>query len=123
LSAYEPAIDASTPDQAAAVPARCLRFLRDQLVQHQELLHFAIAEGRHHPELRAELMEAPRQAGALLEKVLRQAAPQLRPGADERAMVLSLQGLLLLTVLWTAHGVLHLRQDEWDAVLEASVRA
>ena len=31
--------------------------------------------------------------------------------------------LLLLTVLWTSHGVLDLPRDEWDAVLEASVRA
>jgi AcrR family transcriptional regulator len=122
LSVYVTAIDASSPRSAAAGLARCFKYLRDQLRAHRDLLHFALAETRHHPELKDELRRAPLQAGALLESALNEAAPQLRPDLDRRAALLSLEGLLLLTVLWTSEGLLELSDAEWDALLEGAAR-
>ena len=36
--------------------------------------------------------------------------------------MISLQGLLLVTVLWTLHGWMRLEPEEWDDLLEAAVR-
>src|SRR5215467_12673289 len=122
LSQYATAIDASTSESAAAGLARCLRYLRDQLRAHRDLLRFAVAEMGHHPELRDELRAAPLQAGAVLQRALDEAAPQLRPGLDQQAALLSLEGLLLLTVLWTSEGLLELSDSAWDALLEGAAR-
>ena len=122
LNGYETAIDASSPHTARLGLTRCLSYLRDQLRQHQTLLRFAVSELRHHPELRDDLRRAPMQAGALLERALHEAAPQLRRGIDQRAALYSLEGLLLLTVLWTSEGLLELSDAEWDALLEGAVR-
>lgn len=122
LRAYDPAIDASTPDSAAASLGRCMRYLRDEAVRRQDLFHLALSEARRHPELKDELIVGPRQAVEVLERALQQAAPQLRPEVDPRAAVTSLQGLLLVTVLWNLHGWMHLERQEWDRLLEASVR-
>jgi AcrR family transcriptional regulator len=122
LRAYDPAIDASTPESAVASLSRCLRFLRDEAVRRQDLFHFALSEARRHPELQDELMAGPRQAVEVLQRALWQASPQLRPEVDLRAAVLSLQGTLLVTVLWTLHGWMRLERGEWDQLLEAAVR-
>jgi AcrR family transcriptional regulator len=122
LRAYDPEIDASTPERAAASLSRCLRFLRDEAVRRQDLFHLAMSEARRHPELKDELITGPRQAVEVLQYALRQAAPQLREDVDARAAVISLQGLLLLTVLWTLHGWMRLDLAEWDELLEAAVR-
>ena len=53
---------------------------------------------------------------------LQQAAPQLRPEVDVGAAVVSLQGMLLVTVLWTLHGWMQLQPAEWDELLESAVR-
>ena len=122
LRSHAVAIDASSPEHALEGLTACLRFLRDEMLQRADLVQFAIAESRRHPELREELMVGPRQAGMLLGEALRQAAPQLRPEVDPSATVLSLEGLILLTVLWTMHGWLRLGRPEWDVLLEAAVR-
>jgi len=122
LRQYAPAIDDSTPESAAAGLARCLRYLRDQLRAHRDLLRFALSEMRQHPELRDELRAAPLQAGALIQRALDEAAPQLRPDLDRRAALLSLEGLLLLTVLWTSEGLLELSDSAWVALLEGAAR-
>ena len=122
LRAYDPAIDASTPESATAGLGRCLRHLRDEAVRRQDLLHLALSEARRHPELKDELIVGPRQAVEVLQRALQQAAPQLRPEVDPRAAVTSLQGLLLVTVLWNLLGWMRLERQEWDELLEASVR-
>jgi AcrR family transcriptional regulator len=122
LRAYDPAIDASTPELAVASLSRCLRYLRDEAVRRQDLLHFALSEARRHPELKDELITGPREAVEVLQRALQQAAPQLRPDVDVRAAVISLQGMLLLTVLWTLHGWMQLQRAEWDDLLETAVR-
>src|SRR6266568_470072 len=96
LSQYETSIDATTPESAASGLLRCLTYLRDQLRQRQTLLRFAISEIRQHPELRDDLRQAPMEAGALVERALREAGPRLRPGIDTRAALYCLEGLLLL---------------------------
>jgi len=121
LRAYDPAIDASTPERAAAGLSRCMRFLRDEAVRRQDLFHLALSEARRHPELKDELVTGPRQAVDVLQRALQQAAPQLRPDLDVQAAVLSLQGLLLVTVLWTLHGWMRLERRQWDGILEAAV--
>ena len=122
LRAQRPAIDVSTPEATVAGLAACLRFLRDQMLDRQDLLQFALAEARRHPELREELLAGPQQAGALLADALLQAGPRLRPEVDPQAAALSLEGLLLLTVLWTTHGWMTLDREAWDSLLEAAVR-
>src|SRR5438105_7768759 len=49
LRAYDPEIDASTPQRAVATLSRCLRFLRDEAVQRQDLFYLAMSEARRHP--------------------------------------------------------------------------
>ena len=122
LRAYDPAIDASTPESAAADLGRCLRYLRDEAVRRQDLFHLALSEARRHPELQDELIVGPRQAVEVLRRALQQAAPQVRPEVDVGAAVISLQGLLLVTVLWTLHGWMQLKPAEWDELLESAVR-
>jgi AcrR family transcriptional regulator len=122
LRAYDPAIDASTPERAVASLSRCMRYLRDEAVRRQDLIHLALSEARRHPELKEELVTGPRQAVEVIQRAVEQAAPQLRPEVDPRAAVLSLQGMLLLTVLWTLHGWMQLEREEWDELLEAAVR-
>jgi AcrR family transcriptional regulator len=122
LRAHRPVIDVSTPEATVAGLAACLRFLRDQMLDRQDLLQFALAEARRHPELREELLAGPRQAGALLADALRQAGPRLRAEVDPQAAMLSLEGLLLLTVLWTTHGWMTLDRPAWDSLLESAVR-
>jgi AcrR family transcriptional regulator len=122
LRAHHPAVDVSTPEATVAGLAACLRFLRDQMLDRQDLLQLALAEARRHPELREELLAGPRQAGALLADALRQAGPRLRAEVDPQAAVFSLEGLLLLTVLWTTHGWMTLGRRAWDSLLESAVR-
>ena len=122
LRAYDPEIDASTPERAIVTLSRCLRFLRDQAVSRRDLFHLALSEARRHPELQEELIVGPRQAVEVLQRALQQAAPQLRPEVDRQAAVISLQGLLLVTVLWTFHGWMQLEPQEWDGLLEAATR-
>src|SRR5436309_14173074 len=50
LRGYDPAIDASTPERAVASLSSCLRFLRDEAVDRQDLFHLALSEARRHPE-------------------------------------------------------------------------
>jgi AcrR family transcriptional regulator len=122
LRQYEPAIDASSPGSVVQGLAACLRFLRDEMLQHEHLLRFAMSEARRHPELRDDLMAAPVQAGALLQRALQQAAPQLRPEVDLRAAVISMEGVVLLTVLWSTNEWMRLERQDWDALFEAAVR-
>lgn len=121
-----PVFDASTPEGAVEGLTSCLRFLRDQLLKRQDLLGFAIVESRRRPEIRGlmkDLMAGPRQATSqLLESTLERAAPQLSPGIDRQAAVLSLEGLVLLTVLWNSMEWIELDIPEWDALFASAVR-
>src|SRR5207253_4928733 len=51
LRGYDPEIDASSPERAIASLSRCMRYLRDEMRQRQDLLQFALSEARRHPEL------------------------------------------------------------------------
>ncbi len=46
----------------------------------------------------------------------------LRPEVDRGTTVLSLIGLLLITVSWQYRGWLTMTDEEWDAKLEAAIR-
>ena len=58
----------------------------------------------------------------LLRQALEQAAPRLRPEVQLEASVLSLLGLVLLTVIWGSRGWLELDDAHWDGLFEAAVR-
>lgn len=122
VGAYPLAIDASTPDQAAAGLRDCVRFLRATLRAHTEFLQFGITESWRYPELAGELAVAPMTARALVERALRQAAPVLQPCVDPEATALSLLGLVLITVLWQARGWVDLTDAAWDQLVEAAIR-
>jgi AcrR family transcriptional regulator len=122
IAAYPLAIDATSPDRAAAGLLACLRFLRDSLREHPELLQFGLSEYWRFPELSEDVAAAPRAARALLERALAQAAPVLRPEVDRQATTLGLLGLILLTVIWQSRGWLTLTDEAWDVTLAAALR-
>jgi AcrR family transcriptional regulator len=116
------AADASTPAAAAESLTRCLKFLRDRARKNPGLLQFAMCEAHRHPELGKDLVVVPLRARALLERTLDVVSPQLRTDVDRQTAVLTLQGLLLVTVLWTSLGWMRLRLSQWDALLEDAAR-
>ena len=79
LDAYDPAIDASTPQAAMAGLLRCLSQLQSQLADHPELLQFGLGEAARYPELLEDLQEIPAAARRTLTRAFEQAAGQLRP--------------------------------------------
>src|SRR5438105_13024205 len=61
LRAYDPEIDASTPERAIATLSRCLRFLRAEAVSRRDLFHLALSAARRHPDLPQALIVGHRQ--------------------------------------------------------------
>jgi len=117
------AADASTPEAAIHSLTLCLEFMRDRALANPGMLQFVMSEAHRHPELAPDLMMAPLRARALLERTIDAVGPQLRAGVERGAAVLMLQGLLLLTVLWTSLGWMGLPLPEWDALLADAARA
>ena len=122
IAAYPLAIDASNPEQAAKGLVACLKFLRDALREHPQLLLSGLSEYWRFPEIAQELALHPEASHSLLGRALIQAAPMLRPEVDHTATVLSLIGLLLITVSWQYRGWLTLTEEQWDFTLEAAIR-
>ena len=122
LEAFDLEFDVSTRERAAAGLTTCLCFLRDATVRSGGLLQFSLAEARRHPELSTDLKAAPLAAQALIDGALRRAEPHLQPGLDRRSAMLTLQGLLLLTLTWTSIGWMRLTRREWDQILADAVQ-
>ncbi len=122
IAAYPLTIDVSTPQQAAEGLVTCLKFIRDALREHPQLLLSGLSEYWRFPELAQELSLHPQASHSLLGRALEQAAPMLRPEVDQSTTVLSLIGLLLITVSWQYRGWLTMTEEEWDAKLEAAIR-
>ncbi len=115
-------IDASSPRRASDGLISCLRFLRDEMIAHRDLVQFAMAESRRHPELREELLVAPVQAAKVLRQALRGARRQLRPEVDIEATALCLEGLIMRTVIWQVQDWARLESRQWNAILRAATR-
>ena len=122
IAAYPLAIDASNPERAMEGLVTCLKFLRDALREHPQLLLSGLSEYWRFPEIAQELALHPEASRTLLGRALEQAAPWLRPEVDRSTTVLSLMGLLLITVSWQYRGWLTMTEEEWDAKLEAAIR-
>ncbi len=122
IATYPLTIDASSPERAAEGLVTCLKFLRDALREHPQLLLSGMSEYWRFPEIAQELALHPEASHTLLGRALEQAAPMLRPEVDRGTTVLSLIGLLLITVSWQYRGWLTMTEEEWDAKLEAAIR-
>ncbi len=122
IAKYPLAIDVSNPERAAEGLVTCLKFLRDVLREHPQLLLSGLSEYWRFPEIAQELALHPEASHTLLGRALEQAAPMLRPEVDRGTTVLSLIGLLLITVSWQYRGWLTMTEEEWDAKLEAAIR-
>lgn len=122
IHALDPAIDASSPDQALSGLFDVVRSLRDTLREHAALLQFGLGEYWRFPGLKDEFATAPLAARALINRALLAAQPALRAEVDVDAAGLSLLGLIVLTVIWQDRGWLELSDAAWDHLLEASIR-
>lgn len=122
LVEYRPRIDASSPETAAAGLLDCLRYLRDTLWEHRELVQFGMSDAWRYPELLSEIERAPQAASVALAYALEAARPALRPVVDTHASALSLQSLIFTTVLWQSHGWLSMTTHAWDDLLAANIR-
>jgi AcrR family transcriptional regulator len=114
--------DGSSPAAAVESLTRCLKFLRDRALDNPKMFQFVTSEAHRHPELANDLMVVPLRARALLERTLDAVGPQFRVGVQRQTALLTLQGLLLVTFMWTSFGWIRLRPREWDELLEDAAR-
>lgn len=122
LTAYEVAIDSSSPASAAQGLLGCLRFLRRHMQDHDELIQFGMGEYWRFPELREELAAAPRAASGLLVRALTHAAPALLPTVDLEVTALGLLGLVFNSIVWQRRGWLDWSDAAWECALAAAIR-
>ncbi len=122
IATYSLSIDTSSSERAAEGLVTCLKFLRDALREHPQLLLSGMSEYWRFPEIAKELALHPEESHTLIGRALEQASPWLRPEVDRGTTILSLIGLLLITVSWQYRGWLTMTEEEWDAKLEAAIR-
>ena len=122
LDAYDPAIDASTPQAAMAGLLRCLAQLQSQLADHPELLQFGLGEAARYPELLDDLQEIPAAARRMLTRAFEQAAGQLRPEVSIDAEVVGLLGMLLMLATWRSRHWADLSDQQITGLLTARLR-
>lgn len=122
LDAYEPAIDASTPEAALAGLLRCLGQLQSQLAGRPELLQFGLGEAARYPELLDDLREIPAAASRMLTRAFEQASGQLRPEVSIEAEVTGLLGMLMMLAAWRSRRWSDLSDQQVTALLAARLR-
>ena len=122
LDAYEPAIDASTPEQAMRGLLRCLAHLQSHLESRPELLQFGLGEAARYPELLDDLQQIPAAARRMLTRAFTQAASQLRAEASIDAEVIGFLGMLLLLAVWKARHWAELSDQQVADLLTARLR-
>jgi AcrR family transcriptional regulator len=115
-------INLSSPDSTVAGVAAVMALIRDRLRDRAELLQFGLGEATRFPDLLELVREGPMTGLRLLRQALVQATPRLRPEVELEASVLSLLGLVLLTVIWGSRGWLELDEAHWNGLFEAAVR-
>jgi AcrR family transcriptional regulator len=115
-------IDLSSAATTVAGLTRVLVLVREQLRDRAELLQFGLGEAVRYPELLELVQQGPMAGLRLVRRALQRAAPRLRPEVEIEASVLSLLGLVVLTVIWSSRGWLQLDEARWDATFQAAVR-
>lgn len=115
-------IDTSSPERVVHGLLTCLRRLRGMLLEHPELLQFGLGEAWRFPDLVRDIAAAPLAAYDYLQRALTVAAPALRPEVEPAASALSLQGVMLLSVIWQDRGWLAHSNEEWERIFEANIR-
>ncbi|MFB7908274.1 TetR/AcrR family transcriptional regulator [Kitasatospora sp. NPDC056076] len=122
IDAFEPKIDASSPETTIEGLLACVHELRHHLEGRAEVMQFGMSEATRYPELLEEIKKNPMAARRMLTRAFHQAAPQLRPGVDIDAEVLGLLGTQLLTTMWSARGWGELVPGEADRLVTARLR-
>jgi AcrR family transcriptional regulator len=122
IEAYQPAIDASTPQRCLEGLAGCLQMLHTLLRERPDLLQFGLADGVRYPEILEELRRIPDAARRMLTGAVAQASVQLRPEVGIDAEVLGLLGLLVLVAVWRSRHWLDLYDRQVHALLTARLR-
>jgi AcrR family transcriptional regulator len=122
LSAYTPAIDASSPTSALAGLLACMRVLRATLQANRGLVQFGMSDAWRYPDLLREVELAPLAARGVLARALETARPALRPEVDVAQSAMGLIALIFVTVLWESFGWLRLSDGEWDSLFLANLR-
>jgi AcrR family transcriptional regulator len=122
LDAYDPAIDASTPDSAMRGLLRCLAYLQSQLASRPELLQFGLGEAARYPQLLDDLREIPAAARRLLTRAFEQASAQLRAEVSIDAEVIGLLGMLLMLAAWRSRQWADLSDQQVTSLLTARLR-
>ena len=123
LNSRDPAVDASTPQQAGEGLLAALQHCQAIAHDRTELLFFGVGESQRMPEVAREVTAVPQAVMGFLERALAQAAPALRPEVDQRAVMLQWVGMIVHTSLMVKRGIMPpLSAREWDRLLTASVR-
>jgi AcrR family transcriptional regulator len=122
LDAYEPAIDASTPQTAMRGLLRCLGELQSQLAGRPELLQFGLGEAARYPDILDDLREIPAAARRMLTGAFGQAAGQLRPEVSIDAEVIGFLGMLLMLAAWRSRHWADVGDPQVTALLAARLR-
>lgn len=117
-----PEMDMSSTAAARASVGRQLRFLRDTLRERYQLLLIGLSDAWRHEAVRQFLPAVPLAAKTYIERVLVAAQAHLDARVDVQATALTLQSLVLVTVIWQARGWLRMTDEEWDALFEQALR-
>lgn len=115
-------IDTSTPQNTVEGLLRCALLIHNLLSQRTELVNFGLSEAWRYPDLAQEVHNTVTAGRDYLQRAITAANPMLRPQVDPEACALSLHGLLVLSVIWQARGLVIRTDDEWKRIIEANIR-
>jgi AcrR family transcriptional regulator len=122
LDAYQPGIDASSPQAAMDGLRRCLAELQARVAGRPELLQFGLGDAARYPDLTDELKEIPAAARRLLTRAFEQAQGQLRPEVSIDAEVIGFLGMLLMLATWQSRHWTELSAEQVSGLLAARLR-
>ena len=122
LTGYMPDFSGDTRQDAAAGLLACVRLLRQTLWEHRGILQFGTSDAWRYPDLLDEVKVVAAAGAAALARALDRARPTLRPDVDVATATLSLQSLIVMSVLWQAWGWFAFSDADRDAFFTANIR-
>lgn len=122
LDAYQPGIDASSPQAAMDGLLRCLGELQARLAGRPELLQFGLGDAARYPGLSDDLKQIPAAARRLLTTAFEQAQGQLRDEVSIDAEVIGFLGLLLMLATWRSRHWADFSDEHVTGLLAARLR-